>query len=39
LTGQALVKVHADTERDYYMSAQQAKDYGIIDEIIVKRIS
>ncbi|MFH1079497.1 MAG: ATP-dependent Clp endopeptidase proteolytic subunit ClpP [Pseudomonadota bacterium] len=39
LTGQALAKVHADTERDYYMSAQQAKDYGIIDEIIVKRIS
>ncbi|MDO9559714.1 MAG: ATP-dependent Clp endopeptidase proteolytic subunit ClpP [Syntrophales bacterium] len=39
LTGQALVKVQADTERDYYMSAQQAKDYGIIDEIIMKRIS
>jgi ATP-dependent Clp protease protease subunit len=39
LTGQALLKIHADTERDYYMSAQQAKDYGIIDEIIVKRIS
>jgi ATP-dependent Clp protease protease subunit len=39
LTGQPLAKVHADTERDYYMSAQQAKDYGIIDEIIVKRIS
>ena len=39
LTGQALAKVQADTERDYYMSAQQAKDYGIIDEIIMKRIS
>jgi ATP-dependent Clp protease protease subunit len=39
LTGQALAKVQADTERDYYMSAQQAKDYGIIDEIIVKRTS
>jgi ATP-dependent Clp protease protease subunit len=39
LTGQALAKVQADTERDYYMSAQQAKDYGIIDEIIAKRIS
>ena len=37
LTGQALAKVQADKERDYYMSAQQAKDYGIIDEIIVKR--
>jgi ATP-dependent Clp protease protease subunit len=39
LTGQALSKVQADTERDYYMSAQQAKEYGIIDEIIVKRTS
>jgi ATP-dependent Clp protease protease subunit len=39
LTGQALPKVQADTERDYYMSAQQAKDYGIIDEIIMKRTS
>lgn len=39
LTGQPLAKIQADTERDYYMSAQQAKDYGIIDEIIMKRIS
>jgi ATP-dependent Clp protease protease subunit len=39
LTGQSLAKVQADTERDYYMSAEQAKDYGIIDEIIVKRTS
>jgi ATP-dependent Clp protease protease subunit len=39
LTGQALAKIQADTERDYYMSAQQAKAYGIIDEIIMKRIS
>jgi ATP-dependent Clp protease protease subunit len=39
LTGQALAKVQTDTERDYYMSAQQAKEYGIIDEIIAKRIS
>ena len=35
LTGQPMAKIQADTERDYYMSAQQAKDYGIIDEIIV----
>ena len=39
LTGQPMAKIQADTERDYYMSAQQAKDYGIIDEIIVKRTS
>ncbi|MGI5844255.1 MAG: ATP-dependent Clp endopeptidase proteolytic subunit ClpP [Candidatus Xenobium sp.] len=33
-TGQDLEKVARDTERDYYMSAQEAKDYGLIDEII-----
>jgi ATP-dependent protease ClpP protease subunit len=26
-----------DTERDYYMTCEQAKEYGIIDEIILKR--
>jgi len=35
-TGQTLEKVQEDTERDYYMSAAQAKDYGIIDEVLVK---
>ena len=33
-TGQDFEKVSRDTERDYYMSAQEAKEYGIIDEII-----
>lgn len=37
LTGQALAKVQSDTERDYYMTCEQAREYGIIDEIIVKR--
>jgi ATP-dependent Clp protease protease subunit len=37
LTGQLLSKIQADTERDYYMSSQQAKDYGIIDGIIIQR--
>ena len=37
LTGQPLEKVKNDTERDYYMSSLQAKEYGIIDEIISKR--
>lgn len=37
LTGQVLAKVQSDTERDYYMTCEQAKEYGIIDEIIVKR--
>ena len=38
LTGQPLSKIQADTERDYYMTGQQAKEYGIIDEIILKRL-
>jgi ATP-dependent Clp protease protease subunit len=33
-TGQPLEKVAVDTERDYFMSAEEAKAYGIIDEII-----
>ena len=34
-TGQDIEKVKKDTDRDYFMSAQEAKDYGIIDEVIV----
>ncbi|OPY12132.1 MAG: ATP-dependent Clp protease proteolytic subunit [Syntrophus sp. PtaB.Bin001] len=37
LTGQTLEKIQADTERDYYMTSQQAKEYGIIDVIIAER--
>ena len=33
-TGQALKKVEKDTDRDRYMSAQEAVDYGLVDEII-----
>lgn len=36
-TGQNPDKVRADTERNYYMSAEEAKKYGIIDEIITTR--
>ena len=36
-TGQTAEKVETDTERDYYMTSSQAKEYGIIDEIIVER--
>jgi ATP-dependent Clp protease, protease subunit len=39
LTGQPLTKIQADTERDYYMTSEQAKSYGIIDEVIIKRKS
>ncbi|MFD9626638.1 ATP-dependent Clp endopeptidase proteolytic subunit ClpP [Peribacillus muralis] len=35
-TGQAIDKVSKDTDRDYFLSAIEAKDYGIIDEIIIK---
>ena len=35
-TGQTLEKVERDTERDYWLGAQQAHEYGIIDEIIYK---
>lgn len=38
ITGQTLDKITADTERDYYMTGEQAKQYGIVDEIIVKRV-
>jgi len=38
LTGQPFEKIQADTERDYYMSSEQAKEYHIIDEIITKRV-
>lgn len=33
-TGQPLEKIQADTDRDYFMSAHQAKDYGIVDQVI-----
>jgi ATP-dependent Clp protease protease subunit len=36
-TGQEIAKVRSDTERDYFMSAAEAKDYGIIDEVIAHR--
>ena len=36
-TGQPLEKVHQDTDRDYFLSGEQARDYGIIDKVIEKR--
>ncbi|MCQ2736453.1 MAG: ATP-dependent Clp endopeptidase proteolytic subunit ClpP [bacterium] len=35
-TGQPLKKVVKDTERDYYMSAKEAVEYGLIDKVITK---
>lgn len=34
-TGQKLEKIQKDTDRDYFMSANEAKEYGLIDEVIV----
>ena len=36
-TGQPLKKVEQDTERDNFLSAQEAKEYGLIDEVITHR--
>ena len=36
-TGQTIDKVKKDTDRDFIMTAEQAKEYGIIDEVIVER--
>jgi len=33
-TGQSLERLEKDTDRDFYLSAQEAKEYGIIDEVI-----
>jgi ATP-dependent Clp protease protease subunit len=38
LTNQPIEKIANDTERDYYMTGEQAKTYGIIDEIVTKKI-
>ena len=37
LTGQPLERIERDTERDYYMSADECKEYGLIDQVISKR--
>jgi ATP-dependent Clp protease protease subunit len=36
-TGQSLEQVTADTERDNFMSAEESKDYGLVDEVLDKR--
>ncbi|MFN3263687.1 MAG: ATP-dependent Clp protease proteolytic subunit, partial [Aquificaceae bacterium] len=36
-TGQPLEKIERDVERDYFMSAQEAMEYGIVDRVIEKR--
>jgi ATP-dependent Clp protease, protease subunit len=36
-TGQSIEKVSKDTERDYFMNSEEAKEYGIIDKVITTR--
>ena len=38
-TGQSIERIHKDTDRDFILSAPEAKDYGIIDEVIAARES
>ena len=38
-TGQPLSKIEEDTERDFFMSAEESKDYGLIDRVISRRPS
>lgn len=36
-TGQSLAKIQKDTDRDYFLSAPEARDYGLIDQVIEER--
>lgn len=36
MTGQALSKIEHDSDRDYWLSAEEAKEYGLIDEVVKK---
>jgi ATP-dependent Clp protease protease subunit len=36
-SGQTMEKVHADSDRDYWMKAEEAKKYGMIDEILIRK--
>ncbi|MDZ7641030.1 MAG: ATP-dependent Clp endopeptidase proteolytic subunit ClpP [Desulfurivibrio sp.] len=38
-TGQKLKKIQTDTERDYFMSSEEAKTYGLIDKVLLERTS
>lgn len=38
-TGQSLDKIRLDTERDHFLSADEAKNYGLIDEVMVDRLT
>ncbi|MEM9153316.1 MAG: ATP-dependent Clp protease proteolytic subunit, partial [Cyanobacteria bacterium P01_F01_bin.3] len=37
--GKSLEEIEKDTDRDYFMSAEEAKEYGLIDRVIEERVS
>jgi ATP-dependent Clp protease protease subunit len=37
-TGQPIEKIHDDTDRDFFMSGEDAKGYGLVDEVIAKKV-
>ncbi|MFA5100299.1 MAG: ATP-dependent Clp protease proteolytic subunit, partial [Candidatus Omnitrophota bacterium] len=37
-SGQSLDRIQKDTDRDYFMSGAEAKDYGLVDEVIIGKI-
>jgi ATP-dependent Clp protease, protease subunit len=37
-TGQPLDRIKSDTERDYFMSAIEAKEYGLVDDVLVQKL-
>ncbi len=39
MTGQELSKIEEDTERDFFMTANQAKEYGILDKVVTKELT
>jgi ATP-dependent Clp protease, protease subunit len=36
-TGKTVEQIHLDTERDYFLGAEEARDYGIIDKVVEER--
>ena len=36
-TGKSLKDISRDTDRDYFMTAEEAKKYGLVDEVLVQR--
>jgi ATP-dependent Clp protease protease subunit len=37
-TGQTVDRIHADTERDFILGPEQARDYGVVDEVVASRV-